>query len=242
MNRYKNIVVVGRKGFLGSALTKKLEMSGATVSSTPTKDTEIVYHFGSPTHMAYNLNPSYHLKAILDSFLYFLPFCEEFDIKFVYASSALVYEKDTPFGIQKKILEMMAGTYPKTLGLRIFPTYGVGEHHTFPSQAVREMKMGYSPVVYGDGTQKRDFIYIDDAIDQIIELSQDKTGIADIGAGNPLVFNDIIKAINEVMGKNIKPEYIPLPAVYPQGIVCQNPLPTKVSIHEAIQRILEQSL
>ena len=231
--------IIGRKGLIGSALAKKL----GEVGSFPTPDTKVLFHFGSVVHPPFEENPDYHINEILTSFLYLLPYCRDNDIYFVYPSSALVYEKTTQFATTKKIMELMASMYPKTLGLRIFPVYGPGETRTVISQWCAQMKAGQRPIVYGDGTQERDFIYIDDVVDQILELVENKVeGVRDIGAGKPVSFNSIIDTINKLLGKNLKPLYKDKPFNYSQGIVCQNPMKTKFSIEYGCKNILEPQI
>lgn len=134
----------------------------------------------------------------------------------------------------------MASMYPKTLGLRIFPVYGPGENRTVISQWAKQMKAGERPTVYGDGTQERDFIYIDDVIDQILTLVKDRVvGVRDIGRGQPVAFNDIIGEINKILGTDIEPIYKDKPFNYSAGIVCKDPMPTHYSIHDGLKTILE---
>lgn len=228
--------VIGRHGLLGKALADRL----GDVSPYPTKETKVLFHFGSTVHPPFEENPDFHLNEILTSFLYLLPWCRDNDVYFVYPSSALIYEKNTAFTKTKAIMELMASMYPKTLGLRIFPVYGPGENRTVISQWCRQMKAGVQPLVYGDGTQERDFIYIEDVVDQILGLVSSQTyGLRDIGAGKPISFNEIIKIINKVEGKNLEPRYVPQPQDYSQGIVCKNPLSTKCTIEDGVREILK---
>lgn len=234
-----DITIIGKHGFLGSALAERF----GEVDSFPTKKTKILFHFGSPVHPPFEQNPDYHMNEIINSFLYLLPFCRDNNIFFVYPSSALVYEKNTTFTKTKKIMELMASCYPNTLGLRIFPVYGPGENRTVISQWCKQMKNTQRPVVYGDGEQKRDFIYIDDAIDQIMKLVKDQTtGIKDIGSGKPVSFNEIIKIINGLLDIHLFPVYVKKPFNYSAGIVCKTPMPVKYSIYDGCKRILGYSV
>lgn len=230
-----DVAIIGKHGFLGAALAKRY----GDVDSFPTKDTKILFHFGSPVHPPFEKNPDYHLNEILSSFMYLLPFCRDNDIYFIYPSSALVYEPETAFSKTKLLMELMASMYPKTLGLRIFPVYGPGEDRTVISQWCRQMKRGDQPVVFGDGSQERDFIYIEDAIDQITSLVQAQIiGVRDIGAGEPTAFWKIIHIINDILDTDIKPKYWEKPEGYSRGIVCQNPMTTKYSILYGCKAIL----
>jgi len=232
------ITIIGRHGFIGSALAKRFK----NVSSYPTKDTKILFHFGSTVHPPFEENPDYHMNEIIKSFLYLLPFCRDNNIYFVYPSSALVYEKDTTFTKCKRIMEMLASCYPNTLGLRIFPVYGPKENRTVISQWCRGMKQGKRPVVYGDGTQQRDFVYIEDVIDQINDLAKKRvTGIRDIGSNLVMdSFNNIIDIINSELKTNLKPKYVKKPKGYSDGIFCLNSGKCKVSLKEGIHRICQE--
>lgn len=234
-----NIAIIGKNGFIGAALAKRFSSLGHEVLSFPTKETKILFHFGSPVHPPFEMNPDYHMQEVLSSFMYLLPFCRDNNIYFVYPSSALVYEKDTMFAKCKKIMEMYASCYPKTLGLRIFPVYGPGEHRTAIAQWCEAIKKKQRPVIYGDGTQERDFIYIDDVVDQIMDLvKKEVTGVRDIGAGRPVSFNHIALTIEKVAGTSFGPRYIKQPKGYSKGIVCKNPGKINVSLAEGVKRIL----
>lgn len=230
--------IIGRHGFIGSALASRL----GDVTSMPTADTRILFHFGSHVHPVFEQNPDYEMKQQLDSFSQLLPLCGDRGILFVYASSALVYEKETQFSRFKLTLESLAKCYKtKTLGLRIFPSYGPGENRTVISQWCREMALGLAPKVYGDGKQSRDFIFIDDVVDQILELTESprwSSSVVDIGTGTLTTFNEIVAAINSELGSEIQPQYIPRPTQYAEGVQCSNPMPARVPIQVGIRRIL----
>jgi len=227
--------IIGHKGFIGSALAKKV----GEYTTTPTKDTKTIFYMASVTHPEFESNFDYHLSKVVSDFLYLLPFCRDNNIKFIYPSSALVYEKDTPFVKSKRVLETMASCYPKTLGLRMFPVYGPGETRTAISQWCHDIMKGVKPIVYGDGTQKRDFIYIDDVVDNIIHMAtKEYEGIKDLGAGKPVEFNQILDIIGKISRKEFNINYIPAPSGYSEGIVCRNPVPTNVSIEDGIKNIL----
>ena len=232
----KKCAVIGSKGFLGSALAKKL---GET-TTFPTNETKYLFHFGSPVHPPFEENPDYHLNEIISSYTYLLPYCRDHQIKFIYPSSALVYEKDTNFTKTKLITEIMASMYPKTLGLRIFPVYGPGETRTVIYQWCKAMKNGQRPVVYGDGTQERDFIYIDDAVNQILRLVESvTTGVRDIGCGSPISFNQIILIINTLLKTDLKPIHVDAPKDYSKGIVCKDRGECPTSIIYGIGKVLD---
>jgi len=72
------------------------------------------------------------------------------------------------------------------------------------------MKKGEAPVIYGDGTQTRDFIYVKDVVDSCNLAMNSDIGcdIFNIGTGENYSLNHIIDLLNEMLGTSIKPKYI----------------------------------
>lgn len=233
------VCVLGHNGFIGSALTKKLMLTNKVVH-VPSKKCRIIYDFASPTHEGFEADISYNFSTIIPRMAYLMNFCAENKIKYVYPSSALVYELNRPFRAFKEITEKMQDVFPgSSLSLRIFPIYGVGEERTAIYQFCRSIKSGIRPRVFGNGKQTRDFIYIDDVVDAIIKLSKTQRGVKDIGAGTPHTLNEVVDIINEVADTNLKPIYVKPPAIYSKGIFCKNPVKCRVSLKDGIKKVLE---
>lgn len=229
-------VVIGN-GLIAKALKKRLEQDGP-VGWYPEKDTKIIFYFGGTVHTDFERNVEWHFHKELNEFLTILNYCNINHIKLVYPSSALVYEKVSPFTDLKKMMEEKAGR--KHLGLRIFPVYGSGEKRTVISQWIDDIKNDRQPVVWGDGTQRRDFIYVNDVAEQALMLAENATGVQPVGTGKGVEFNEIIATINKVLGKDIKPIYKPAPTGYSPGILCPEPLPINTTLEEGITKICEQ--
>lgn len=220
-------------GLLATALKERLK----DYTWYPTKDTKYVLYFSGVKHMDFENNPRWHGENGILEFNSILGYCVRHNIKLIYPSSALVYEKDIDFKDFKLEMEETALRYSNTLGLRIFPVYGKGSS-TVISQWCEDIKNNRQPVVWGNGEQKRDFIYIDDFVDQVISCL-DKEGIIDIGTGNPVSFNEIVKTINEVLNKDIKPIYVKAPEGYSEGIFCKEPLKINTTLKGGIKKICE---
>ncbi len=227
--------IIGQHGFIGNALAKRLK----NVTSVPTKDCDIIFDFGSPVHPPFQENPDYYFKTLLERHLYFL----SFGVYYVWPSSALVYE-DRPmaFTYFKRAMEEIAKAYPNNLGLRIFPAYGEGDKRTFIYQACTVMKEGRQPEIWGDGKQTRNFVFIDDLVDEIIELTNSKvTGIRDIGVHKQVSFNEVVKTINTILHTKIQPIYKDLPKDYfSHSPICRVPLLQYTSLYDGIKKILGQ--
>ncbi len=66
---------------------------------------------------------------------------------------------------------------------------------------------------YKDGEQKRDFIYVKDAVDMTLHflINRDKNGLYNIGSGKARTWNDLVYSIFKSMDKPVNIEYIDLP-------------------------------
>jgi UDP-glucose 4-epimerase len=74
------------------------------------------------------------------------------------------------------------------------------------------MKQGECPVIYGNGEQRRDFIFVTDVVDALIRASQIKGfEIFNIGTGKNYSLNETVDKINAALGTKIKPKYVKMP-------------------------------
>jgi len=63
-----------------------------------------------------------------------------------------------------------------------------------------------SPTIFGDGQIRRNHLYIDDAIESFLAcIKNPKSGVFNIGGPEAPTNLELIKTINEIMGKNIEP-------------------------------------
>lgn len=149
--------------------------------------------------------------------------------KFVYASSSSVYgdidelpmnEKSllfpiSPYGVTKLAAENLCSLYYKnygvpTVSLRYFTVFGPRQR---PDMAifkfVSKISNGEEITVYGDGLQTRDFTYVDDAVEaNFLAATSDVVGeIFNIGGGNNITVNDLIKQIELIVGRESKINY-----------------------------------
>jgi UDP-glucose 4-epimerase len=108
----------------------------------------------------------------------------------------------------EKFLQIFAKESGITLSiLRIMGIYNVEKPHgqAIPS-FVKMIANNESPVIFGTGSIKRNHLYIDDAIDAIITtIKNPKNGVFNIGGLDSPSNLELIKIINDIMGKNIEP-------------------------------------
>lgn len=103
-----------------------------------------------------------------------------------------------------------------TISLRYFNVYGPRQDPNSPYSAViarfiDRMCAGERPVIYADGNQTRDFIYVDDAV-QANLLAADasiplKGEVLNVGCGQRISVNQLVQEINGILGTNLMPIY-----------------------------------
>ena len=104
------------------------------------------------------------------------------------------------------------------IGLRYMSIYGPhekskGKFANLVSQFLWSMLKDERPVLYGDGTQTRDFTFVGDAVQaNILAMnSKIKNDIFNVGTGKTTSLNELVEIINKLLKKNIEPKYIEIP-------------------------------
>lgn len=144
--------------------------------------------------------------------------------KFVFASSSSVYgnnekvpfsETDnvdypiSPYAATKKACELLCHTYSHLYGigmtcLRFFTVYGPRQR---PDLAIhkfaRLIEAGEAIPVFGDGSMRRDFTYIDDIINGVVAAMERCGGyeVYNLGESRPVRLDELITAIENALGK-----------------------------------------
>ena len=155
-----------------------------------------------------------------------LEFAKKHSIQqFVFASSSSVYgvnpnvpwkESDrvlqpiSPYASTKVSCELMGHVYSQLygirfLGLRFFTVYGPRQRPDLAiNKFVRLMSENKSIPVFGDGSTRRDYTYVEDIVNGIIAgLTYDKTfyEIFNLGNDKTISLSEMIRAIESVLGK-----------------------------------------
>lgn len=143
-----------------------------------------------------------------------------------------------------------------TVALRFFNVYGPRQEGSeygfvvgvFINQVLQEAQ----PTIFGDGSQTRDFVYIDDNVEAAVRaLFRDEANgeVINIGTGRPTTVLELAEKIISISGKNLKPKFLP-----PRGAevmhrwpqinkmrVCLDFAP-RVSLEEGLRRTYEAYL
>ncbi len=68
-------------------------------------------------------------------------------------------------------------------------------------------------MIYGDGEQSRDFTYIDNIVDETLRACDAKDASGKVfngGTGARITLNQVVKLLEKITGRKIKPRYDPL--------------------------------
>lgn len=113
----------------------------------------------------------------------------------------------------------------KIAGIKYFNVFGPNEYHKGDMRSVvhkafeqirdtGKVKLFKSlHKDYKDGEQKRDFIYVKDAVDMTLFFldKKNKNGLYNVGSGKARTWNDLVTALFTALNKKINIEYISLP-------------------------------
>ena len=134
----------------------------------------------------------------------------------------------TPYGATKAAAEMLIGAYAACYGmtgcsLRFSNVYGPGmqEKDSFVPRLMRAARDGTGVRVYGDGTQVRDLVHVDDIVAGLFAAWRAGfSGPLILGAGESVTVNDMVDAARQVTGCEIPVEHVPAqPGEMPAVIV-----------------------
>jgi nucleoside-diphosphate-sugar epimerase len=151
--------------------------------------------------------------------------------KFILASTSSLYgahnplpyseDADTnrplsPYAASKKAAEALCYSYHHLYGLdvsipRYFTVYGpAGRPDMSMFRFVQWVSEGRPVTIFGDGTQSRDFTYVDDiARGTIAALKPVGYGVFNLGSDTPVVLNDALHLIENLLGKKAVIQFRP---------------------------------
>lgn len=154
----------------------------------------------------------------------------EFGIKVVYASSSSVYgnpEKTpitedsqrapiNPYGYTKLEDEYLAEKYVEDgvsiIGLRYFNIYGIGQTGSYAgviTKFINNLKEKKPPIIFGNGEQKRDFIFVEDIAKANVAAmkSSVKSGFFNVGTGMTTSIKQLAEQMIVLSGLKLEPKY-----------------------------------
>lgn len=121
------------------------------------------------------------------------------------------------YGLTKLTTEGYLRIYEESFGLPYIcyryanvygPRQGNGGEGGVISIFCEQVAKGETLVVYGDGTQTRDFVYVDDVVEaNLLGLRDDVTGIINVSTGTGISLNDLMSTLEEITNTTINREY-----------------------------------
>ncbi len=177
-------------------------------------------------------NPWVYVDTNVTGTLNLLALGHEYEIpKFVLASTSSLYGTNnpmpyredagtdqplSPYAASKKGAEALAFSYHHLYGmdtsiLRYFTVYGpAGRPDMMAFRFIQWIDTGRPVIVFGDGTQSRDFTYVDDiARGTVAALRPLGYEIINLGSDGPVVLMDAIRIIEQALGKTARLEFRP---------------------------------
>ena len=229
-----NVAITGADGFLGRHLVSRLEGEQHIVVSLFDrnkynllrlnslefflKDVDVVIHLaGVNRDSDYNLFKINALGTVglLEGILSYSP-----NAKLILSSSFQIYKPESMYGLSKKFAEELIEYYSirydlRSIILRVSNIYGPGGRPFYNSVVatfVHQAKRGELLKINGDGTQKRDYIYVEDVVGAIIQSIHYNTfkinvQYFNICSGVLTSINEIIKLLRKTYSKKIKIKY-----------------------------------
>lgn len=208
-----------------------------------TKGMDAVIHMATLRITACAENPRAALGVMCDGSFNSLEAAQAAGVKkFVAASTASIYgladtfptredhhpyNNRTWYGASKIMLEGLLRSFNDMYGLpylalRYFNVYGprMDIHGKYTEVLIRWMERidaGKPPLIFGDGTQTMDFVYVEDvARSNVLALASDVSDeVFNVASGVETSLNDLAYALLKVMGSSQKPEYGPERSVNP---------------------------
>ena len=200
------------------------------------KDVDVIFHLGMPSSSPmYKDDPELVAWTINDAIDIF-EYSKQTGCKVVYASSSSLYNGNiVPFREDMDIyvtdyytetrywIERLAHLYNSmfdvhSVGLRLFSVYGrkeyyKGKYANIVTQFLWSISRDRPPLIYGVGTQSRDFIHVDDVVEAFILASRRdfECEIFNVGTGVSYSFNQVVEIVNKALDKNVRPVYVPNP-------------------------------
>ncbi|MGQ9506356.1 MAG: SDR family oxidoreductase [Candidatus Bathycorpusculaceae bacterium] len=200
------------------------------------KNVDLVFHLAAIIDVAFSIKEPLLVNNVnVDGSLNVLNQSARHHVeKFIFASSCAVYGEHlhipideehptnplSPYAASKLATEKYCDVFSKVYGLeivcmRFFNVYGSrqesGSYGSVINNFINRLKQGKPPIIFGDGTQTRDFVYIDDVVDALFKAIHFRGGISEkinIGSGRETSIKELAEILIKKFGlKDLRPIY-----------------------------------
>lgn len=200
-------------------------------------DKDVIFHLAAIPRLQRSVAEPWQTHRVnVDGTLNLLLEAKKHKVKrFIFSSSSSVYGNKNkipftedmkpdplvPYSLQKVMAEEYCQMFSRlwglgTISLRYFSVYGPRMNPDSPyalviPKFIKLMSQNKAPTINGNGTHCRDFTFVSDVVEaNILAAESNLSGeIINIGAGNSISVNKVVKTLNKLLGKSIKPVYGP---------------------------------
>jgi UDP-glucose 4-epimerase len=227
----------GKRSNLEKAIRGRVEFLERDVKDIESVhgDFDLVFHLG-----IYSASPMYRdnpnlVGEVVQGIIKVLEYCKEASAPLVFASTSSIYNGIAPphkeniipgvtdYYTEARIAcERMSELYSKlynmnVAAMRFFSVYGYndigkGKFANLVTQFMVSLLNGKQPLIYGDGEQRRDFVFVSDVVDALLRATRVKGfDIYNVGTGTNYSLNEVIAKLQGIVRKNISPKYVKIP-------------------------------
>ena len=195
---------------------------------------KFVFHLGANASVPYSIqNPvETHMTNVLGT-IYVALACADLSARLIFSSSCSVYgswpganettrlDPQSPYALQKATGEGYVRLLAKEHGLsgislRYFNVYGPRQaadssYSGVIAKFAQALVKGERPVIYGDGDQTRDFVYVDDVVEANFQaaMSESSGSVFNIGTGHSHTIKRVLELMAESKDIKAKPIFKP---------------------------------
>jgi len=197
------------------------------------KDHHLVVHLAAKISVEESVkNPDETFHVNVDGTKNLLIACKKNHVrKLIVASSAAVYGEGSknveltensamnpisPYGeskveMEEEIRKFILQEKIDCVILRFFNIFGIGQSAEYAgviTKFIKKIRNNESLEIFGDGTQTRDFVSVNDVIDSIYcAINNGSNGTYNIASGKAITINELAALIIELSGKNLEIEH-----------------------------------
>ncbi|MFO7967662.1 MAG: SDR family oxidoreductase [Archaeoglobaceae archaeon] len=124
----------------------------------------------------------------------------------------------SPYAVTKLTAEYYCNVFTELYGLgtaslRYFNVYGPNQDPDSDYAAaipkfITKVMNGESPIIYGDGEQTRDFVFVKDVVKaNVMAMKSEESGVFNVATGRRVSINELASLIIELSGNDLVPEY-----------------------------------
>lgn len=256
------VLVTGNKGFIGGHIFSHLsekneyEVTGYDMGDTFPEDRfDLIIHMAARGLIRKSIEMPYeYFKDDLALTMKFLEKARIDGSDFVFPTSGSTARPTNPYSLSKVHSEEWINLYRDLYKihayiLRFFNIYGPGSQKGAVFLFTRAALHDEEVTVYGDGSHRRDYFYVED-MKRVIDLISNhkiEPGNYQVGTGIKTSVNDLVGMIERITGKNIKVNYKPYILEEAEELSASDPLirdytPLEEGIKRVIRYVKESNL